>query len=63
MKNKIYAAIYTIAMVAALWSCWFAYIAENWDAALGWFCAGGMAGGASGAYMELIKKDEEDGKV
>ena len=63
MKNKIYAAVYTIAMVDGLLSSYIAYKADNMDAALGWFCAGGMAGGASGAYMELIKKDEEDGKV
>ena len=63
MKNKIYAALYTLGMVAALWSAYIAFGVKNMDAALGWFCAGGMAGGAAGAHAELIKKDEEDGTV
>ena len=56
MSNKVSAILYGFALVAAM------ALIINWrtgnnEAAIAWFCAGGMAGAASVANAELHNKD------
>jgi hypothetical protein len=60
ISNKVSMWIYGLAMVAALINAYVAFKHGNSDAAFAWLCAGGMAGGASGAYMKLKENEDED---
>ncbi len=60
MKNKVYAWVYALAMIAGVFNSYLAYKEGNIDAAIAWFASSGMAAGACGASIELIGKEKED---
>ena len=60
MKNKVFAWVYAFAMIAGVFNAYLSYREGNIDAAIAWFASGGMAGGALGAFIELIGKENED---
>ena len=60
MKNKTFAIVYALALGASIFNAYHNYKLGNIEAMIAWLCASGMAAGASGAYVELIKNDEED---
>jgi hypothetical protein len=62
MKTRIIKWVYLAAVIAAFFNAYVAADLGNMDAALAWLCAGGMAGGAHGAYYKLEEK-EDGGKV
>lgn len=57
MSNKAKAILYGLALVAAMVLAITNWNTGNTEAAIAWFCAGGMAGAASVANAELNKKD------
>lgn len=57
MSNKAKAILYGLALVAAMALAITNWRTGNTEAAIAWFCAGGMAGAASVANAELNKKD------
>lgn len=60
ITNKVSMWTYGLAMVAAMINAYVAFKHGNSAAAFAWLCAGGMAGGASAAYMKLTEKEDED---
>ena len=64
INDKVKSIAYGVAMVAALANAYFAWRGGNFDAAIAWFAAGGMAGGACAVYSELHNlKSGKDGEV
>ena len=63
MKNKIFAWVYGLALLGGLANAYFNYLNGNFDAMIAWTCAGGMAGGAMGAYIELIEKENDEDNI
>ena len=63
MSNKVVKWIYLAAVFAGLFNAYVAYDLGNMDAAIAWFSAAGMAGGAHAGYYKLVEKEEEDGTV
>jgi|APGre2960657373_1045057.scaffolds.fasta_scaffold226412_2 hypothetical protein len=57
MNNKVSAILYGLALVAAMALAIINWRTGNNEAAIAWFCAGGMAGAASVANAELHNKD------
>ena len=57
MSNKAKAILYGLALVAAMALAITNWNTGNTEAAIAWFCAGGMAGAASVANAELNNKD------
>jgi len=63
VSNKVAMWLYGLTMVAGFINAYVQYKGGNIEAAFAWVCAAGMAGGASGAYMKLDEKENEDGEV
>jgi hypothetical protein len=57
MRNKAKAILFGLALVAAMVLAIINWRTGNNEAAIAWFCAGGMAGAASIANAELHNKD------
>jgi hypothetical protein len=57
MSNKVKAILYGLALVAAMALAIINWRNGNTEAAIAWFCAGGMAGAVSVANAELNNKD------
>lgn len=57
ISNKVKMICYGLAVIAGFANAYFAWSGGNIDAALAWFCASGMAGGASAAYGDLHNKE------
>ena len=57
MRNKAKAILFGLALVAAMVLAIINWRTGNNEAAIAWFCTGGMAGAASVANAELHNKD------
>ena len=60
MKNKTFAIVYALALGASIFNAYHNFKIGNYEAMIAWGCATGMAAGALGAYLELIRKENED---
>lgn len=60
ISNKVHAWVYGLAAIAGAVNAFIAFKSGKHDTMVAWFCAAGIACGALGAYLELIKKEDED---
>lgn len=60
MKNKVFACIYGLAIIAGIINFYISYKEGNGDAMVAWICSSGMAAGAAGAFLELIRKEDDE---
>lgn len=59
MSNKAKSIIYAFAIAAGMANAFINWNGGNTEAAIAWFCAGGIAAGAFSAYSELRRKEKE----
>ncbi len=60
ISNRVSAWIYGLAAIAAAVNAYLEFRAGNRDAMIAWLSSAGISCGALGAYLELIRKEDED---
>ena len=60
ISNTTSAWMYGIAAIAGMINAFIAFKSANQDAMIAWICASGISCGALGAYLELIRNEDED---
>jgi hypothetical protein len=63
MKSKIFAWVYGLASIAAIFNAWLAFRHGNNDATIAWMCASGMALGACSELIEKINNEKDEDSV
>jgi hypothetical protein len=60
ISNKTHAWVYGLAAIAGMCNSFIASRAGNAELMIAWICATGLSCGALAAYLELIRKEDED---